>query len=182
MRGAAIRGLTSHGHLSGRGSRSPRSSSSVSLSTVIWPWVTPMSSMNFCGTIDSNYCTSHKPMSCDPGMCVCLCMYVECAQARGGWRATKTSHSIPLCLSPLRQGLPLNLMLVWWPASPRTLCLPPRVLGFYAAYSYSHALIPISCWHVCGHMCGGYGDRRLKSGIIVTAHLSTLSTEAPWYD
>lgn len=39
--------LTSGGHLSGRGNLSPCSSNSVSLSTVIWPWVTPMSSMNF---------------------------------------------------------------------------------------------------------------------------------------
>lgn len=40
-------GLTSQGHFSGRGSLSPRSSSSVSRSTVICPWVRPMSSMNF---------------------------------------------------------------------------------------------------------------------------------------
>ena len=39
--------LTSEGHFSGCGSLSPRSSSSVSLSTVICPWVRPMSSMNF---------------------------------------------------------------------------------------------------------------------------------------
>lgn len=40
-------GLTSQGHVSGRGNLSPCSSSSVSLTMAICPWVGPMSSMNF---------------------------------------------------------------------------------------------------------------------------------------
>lgn len=70
-----------------------------------------MSSMNFCGTIDSNYCTSHEPVSHVPGMCVPVHVREVCT-GKGRLGATKTSHSIPLCPSPWRQGLPLNLMLV----------------------------------------------------------------------
>lgn len=63
----------------------------------------------------NHYFTPCVTTVCMCVVCVCTFMWAQCVRGR----RCQVSCSVTLCFSSLRQRLPTNLQLGWWPASRR---------------------------------------------------------------